>query len=51
VILWGGHTHFFDEKGNCLVDNDRFVKAFTIAKKIRDAGMDAQIGSWTPGMV
>ncbi|PKP59354.1 ABC transporter substrate-binding protein [Candidatus Atribacteria bacterium HGW-Atribacteria-1] len=48
MILWGGHTHFFDEQGNCLVDNDRFVKAFTIAKKIRDAGMDAQIGSWTP---
>ncbi|MDI6642334.1 MAG: extracellular solute-binding protein, partial [Elusimicrobiota bacterium] len=28
MILWGGHTHFFDEQGNCLVDNDRFVKAF-----------------------
>ncbi|MBU4227089.1 sugar ABC transporter substrate-binding protein [bacterium] len=47
MILWGGHTHFFDEQGNCLVDNERFVKAFAIAKKIRDAGMDAQIGAWT----
>lgn len=47
MILWGGHTYFFDEEGNCLVDCERFVKAFTIAKKIRDAGMDAQIGAWT----
>ncbi|MBU4509429.1 extracellular solute-binding protein, partial [bacterium] len=47
MILWGGHTYFFDEQGNCLVDNERFVKAFTIAKRIRDAGMDAQIGAWT----
>ena len=47
MILWGGHTYFFDEQGNCVVDNERFVKAFTIAKKIRDAGMDAQIGAWT----
>jgi multiple sugar transport system substrate-binding protein len=47
MILWGGHTYFFDEQGNCLVDDERFVKAFTIAKRIRDAGMDAQIGAWT----
>lgn len=47
MILWGGHTHFFDEEGNCLVDTDRFVKAFTIAKRIRDAGLDARIGAWT----
>lgn len=47
MILWGGHTHFFDEEGNCIVDSERFVRAFTIAKRIRDAGLDAQIGAWT----
>jgi len=47
MVLWGGHTHFFDADGNCIVTNDRFVKAFTIAKKIRDAGLDANVGAWT----
>lgn len=47
MILWGGHTNFFDEEGNCIVDSERFVRAFTIAKRIRDAGLDAQIGAWT----
>ena len=47
MILWGGHTRFFDENGNCIVDSERFVKAFTIAKQIRDAGLDARIPAWT----
>jgi len=47
MILWGGHTHFFDEEGNCIVDSERFVKAFTVAKAIRDNGLDARIGAWT----
>jgi multiple sugar transport system substrate-binding protein len=47
MILWGGHTHFFDENGNCIVDSERFVKAFTVAKRIRDAGLDARIPAWT----
>ncbi|MGE5588368.1 MAG: ABC transporter substrate-binding protein [Clostridia bacterium] len=38
---------FFDEKGNCLVDTERFKTAFMWAKKFRDAGLDAQIGAWT----
>ncbi len=38
---------FFDNKGKCLVDTERFKLAFEWAKKFRDAGMDAQIGAWT----
>ncbi len=38
---------YFDNEGNSIVDNDRFVKAFTVAKKIRDAGLDARVTSWT----
>jgi len=42
-----GEGLFFDADGNSLITSDRFVKAFTIAKRIRDAGLDAQIGAWT----
>ena len=47
MILWGGFSGFFDEQGNCMVDCERFVKAFTIAKKIRDGGIDAKVPYWT----
>jgi multiple sugar transport system substrate-binding protein len=47
MILWGGHTRFFDEEGNCVVDSPRFVHAFEIAKSIRDNGYDARISAWT----
>lgn len=46
-VLWGGPTEFFDDQGNCVVDSERFVRAFQIAKEIRDNGLDAQIGQWT----
>ena len=42
-----GEGFFFDAEGNSLVTSDRFVQAFTIAKRIRDEGLDGQIGSWT----
>jgi len=42
-----GEGLFFDEDGNSLITSDRFVKAFTIAKQIRDEGLDGQIGAWT----
>ena len=45
--LWGGPTGYFDKDGNCIVTSDKFVKAFTIAKEIREHGYDAQIGAWT----
>ena len=42
-----GEGFFFDDEGNSLITSDRFVKAFETAKRIRDAGLDAQIGAWT----
>ena len=42
-----GEGLFFDEDGNSLITSDRFVKAFTVAKQIRDEGLDGQIGAWT----
>jgi len=47
MILWGGHTRFFDQEGNCIVDSPRFVRAFEVAKAIREAGLDARISAWT----
>lgn len=42
-----GEGLFFDAEGNSLVTTDRFVNAFTLAKQIRDEGLDGQIGAWT----
>ena len=42
-----GEGLFFDADGNSLVTSDRFVEAFTLAKQIRDEGLDGQIGAWT----
>lgn len=42
-----GNGLYFDAKGEPLVTNERFVEAFTKAKAIRDAGLDARIKSWT----
>ncbi|HEX7004722.1 MAG TPA: extracellular solute-binding protein [Trueperaceae bacterium] len=45
--LGEGEGVFFDADGEVLVDSDRFHRAFEVAKRIRDAGLDAQIGAWT----
>jgi multiple sugar transport system substrate-binding protein len=47
--LKDGEGIYFDKANMLLVgpDNARFVKAFTVAKKIRDAGIDAKIGEWS----
>lgn len=42
-----GEGRYFDKDGKCLVDSERFVKAFTIAKRIRDEGLDGRIKAWT----
>ena len=47
MIAQSGPEKFFDKDGNCIVDSPRFVRAFEMAKKIRDLGLDAQIGEWT----
>lgn len=42
-----GEGLFFDKDGNPVVTSERFVKAFTVAKAIRDNGLDARITAWT----
>ncbi|WP_102867073.1 ABC transporter substrate-binding protein [Pseudovibrio exalbescens] len=42
-----GEGFYFDEDGSPLVTSDRFVHAFTVAKQIRDEGLDAQVRAWT----
>ncbi|WP_288403988.1 ABC transporter substrate-binding protein [uncultured Deinococcus sp.] len=45
--LKSGEGLYFDKTGKVLVgpDNARFVRAFTVAKQIRDAKLDARAGS------
>jgi multiple sugar transport system substrate-binding protein len=44
-----GEGIYFDNKNNLLVgpDNARFLRAFTLSKQVRDAGLDAKIGEWS----
>ncbi|WP_428243977.1 extracellular solute-binding protein [Gynuella sp.] len=42
-----GEGLYFDANGKSLVTSERFVKAFEIAKAIRDGGMDGNISEWT----
>ena len=42
-----GQGKYFDSEGNVLVNTERFHEAFRVAKEIRDAGLDAQIGAWS----
>jgi len=44
-----GEGIYFDDKNTLLVspDNARFVRAFTLAKDVRDAGLDSKISEWT----
>ena len=38
---------YFDKDGKSLVTSERFVRAFEIAKTVRDEGLDGQISEWT----
>jgi len=42
------HQDFFDRGGNVAVDSPRALKALTIAKKVRELGLDAKVSMWTP---
>ncbi|MFQ3231139.1 extracellular solute-binding protein [Reinekea sp.] len=42
-----GEGLYFDVDGNSLVTSDRFVRAFELAKAVRDGGMDGNISEWT----
>ncbi|MEY4448271.1 MAG: hypothetical protein RLZZ433_1286 [Pseudomonadota bacterium] len=51
LILRGGVTSgqglYFDTNGHSLVKSERFVKAFELAKRIRDNQLDGKISAWT----
>jgi multiple sugar transport system substrate-binding protein len=52
-IIWrtnipaGENLYFAKDNKTVIVDSPRFVKAFTIAKEIRDNGLDGKIGEWS----
>lgn len=42
-----GNSIYFTPEGEPIVTNERFVKAFTIAQKARELGLDGRIGDWS----
>lgn len=42
-----GNYRYFNEEGECIVDSDKFVKAFTMAKKVKDLGLSAGANTWS----
>lgn len=42
-----GEGLYFDADGESLVTSERFVRAFELAKTIRDEGLDGNISEWT----
>lgn len=42
-----GEGLYFDKNGEPVVTSERFVKAFTIAKEIRNKGLDARVLAWS----
>ncbi|CAM3162052.1 ABC transporter substrate-binding protein [Vibrio mytili] len=42
-----GEGLYFDSEHNVLVNSDRFKEAFRLAKKAREAGIDAKVGAWS----
>lgn len=42
-----GEGLYIDSKGKVLVDSPRFVRAFELAKKVREQKLDGKIGAWS----
>ncbi len=42
-----GNGLYFDADGEPLVTNDRFVRAFELAKTVREEGLDGNIAAWS----
>ncbi|MBI9096503.1 MAG: extracellular solute-binding protein [Sphaerochaeta sp.] len=47
VPLNGGKGGWLDAKGNPLEPRDKFFNALELVKRIRDAGIDGDMGAWT----
>ena len=42
-----GEGLYIDAKGRVLVDSPRFIRAFELAKKVRDGKLDGKISAWS----
>ena len=42
-----GEAMYIDKTGKVLVDSPRFVRAFEMAKKVREQKLDGKIGAWS----
>jgi multiple sugar transport system substrate-binding protein len=47
IGLKPGEGIYFNQAGASLVRSERFVKAFTLAKQVRDQGLDARLQIWS----
>lgn len=45
--LKDGEGIYFDAQGKVLVETPRFVNAFEMARRAREAGIDAKVGAWS----
>ena len=45
--LKDGEGIYFDSENNISVESPRFKEAFRLAKAVREAGIDAQVGAWS----
>jgi cellobiose transport system substrate-binding protein len=45
--LNGGKGGWFDDKGKALEPKEKFISALSVVKKIREAGIDGDLGAWT----
>lgn len=45
--LKDGQGVFFDAEGRSLITSQRFIRAFELAKQVRDEGLDARVAAWT----
>ncbi|MEE1674601.1 extracellular solute-binding protein [Agarivorans aestuarii] len=45
--LKDGQGIYFDADNTITVESDRFKEAFRLAKAVREAGIDAQVGAWS----
>ena len=43
-----GEGLYFDKDSNVLVTSPRFVRAFELARKVREQKLDARVGDWSP---
>ena len=42
-----GEGLYFDTRSNVLVTSKRFVRAFELARKVREGKLDARVGAWS----